>query len=47
MIAGYPIEIMQTTGNAVRTARIVPGAAQAVCRDQPLGENEPSQAAAP
>ena len=25
MIAGYPIEIMQTTGNAVRTARIVPG----------------------
>ena len=25
MIAGYPIEIMQTAGNAVRTARIVPG----------------------
>ena len=24
MIAGYPIEIMQTTGNAVRTARIIP-----------------------
>ena len=24
MIAGYPIEIMQTAGNAVRTARIIP-----------------------
>ena len=24
MIAGYPIEIMQTTGNAVRTARVIP-----------------------
>ena len=24
MIAGYPIEVMQTTGNAVRTARIIP-----------------------
>ena len=24
MIAGYPIEILQTTGNAVRTARIIP-----------------------
>ena len=24
MIAGYPIEIVQTTGNAVRTARIFP-----------------------
>ena len=24
MIAGYPIEIMQTTGHAVRTARIIP-----------------------
>jgi len=24
MIAGYPFEIVQTTGNAVRTARIIP-----------------------
>ena len=24
MIAGYPLEVMQTTGNAVRTARIIP-----------------------
>ena len=24
MIEGYPIEIMQTSGNAVRTARIIP-----------------------
>ena len=32
MIAGYPFEIVQTTGNAVRTARIIPALRRTAAR---------------
>ena len=39
MIAGYPIEIMQTTGHAVRTARIIPALRKTKAKTgvQPMG----------